>query len=516
MTRFFVAVAAAGLAGLPAAADVSAEDVWANMMAPYEALNAEVAAEPVRQGDRLIVEELGIRFSFAEGRGRLLLTTNGVTLEENGDGTVSVLYPDVSEAIARMEFLQEDGSVEALDGTLSQEGTGLTLTASGAPGDVSYDLVFDELVQDVRITFPEELGGATIDADIAMAGGTGTYRLTEGELIGLTCEFDYPEMTISQVSEGESPVVDGESLVTTTQESVQRMTGVRTTIEAALPARGLSIANLSEGLRDGLRLALTSSSESTRAETNITVNGEAIGTQSYELGAQAFDLRFDEAGLVLDGAFDGLDFAMTGKMLPVPMMFGLAGMEGRLAAPVNRTEETGEAELALTLDGLELGEGIWATLDPGGALPREPAALAFDATVALDVLVDLLDIEALVALEQSGDVPVLLQGLDLRNLLVKAAGARLTGDADVAFDNDDWVTFDGFPAPEGVVNLVLEGGNALLDRLVDARLLPEDQAGGVRMMMGLFAVKGDGEDTLTSTIEMKPGGVIEANGQRVR
>ena len=27
--------------------------------------------------------------------------------------------------------------------------------------------------------------------------------------------------------------------------------------------------------------------------------------------------------------------------------------------------------------------------------------------------------------------------------------------------------------------------------------------------MGLFAVKGEGEDTLTSTIEMKPGGVIE-------
>ena len=111
---------------------------------------------------------------------------------------------------------------------------------------------------------------------------------------------------------------------------------------------------------------------------------------------------------------------------------------------------------------------------------------------------------------------MLLQGLDLRNLLLKVAGARLTGDADVAFDNDDLETYDGLPAPEGMVNLVLEGGNALLDRLVDARLLPEDQAGGVRMMMGLFAVKGEGEDTLTSTIEMTGDGQVLANGQRIR
>ena len=46
--------------------------------------------------------------------------------------------------------------------------------------------------------------------------------------------------------------------------------------------------------------------------------------------------------------------------------------------------------------------------------------------------------------------------------------------------------------------------------------LPEDQAMGMRMMMGMFAVPGDGEDVLTSTIQVKPDGQILANGQRLR
>ena len=47
-------------------------------------------------------------------------------------------------------------------------------------------------------------------------------------------------------------------------------------------------------------------------------------------------------------------------------------------------------------------------------------------------------------------------------------------------------------------------------------LIPEDQAVGARLMLGLFARPGDGPDTLVSTIEMKEDGSILANGQRIR
>ena len=39
---------------------------------------------------------------------------------------------------------------------------------------------------------------------------------------------------------------------------------------------------------------------------------------------------------------------------------------------------------------------------------------------------------------------------------------------------------------------------------------------GMRMMMGLFARPADGEDTMTSTIEVNSDGTVFANGQQVQ
>ncbi|MEO1365292.1 MAG: DUF2125 domain-containing protein, partial [Pseudomonadota bacterium] len=97
-----------------------------------------------------------------------------------------------------------------------------------------------------------------------------------------------------------------------------------------------------------------------------------------------------------------------------------------------------------------------------------------------------------------------------------ALGAKLTGAGDFTFDNSDLVTFDGLPRPKGAVDLSLVGGNGLLDKLVAMGLVPEDQAMGARMMMGLFAVPGEAEDTLTSKIEVNDEGHVLANGQRLR
>lgn len=39
---------------------------------------------------------------------------------------------------------------------------------------------------------------------------------------------------------------------------------------------------------------------------------------------------------------------------------------------------------------------------------------------------------------------------------------------------------------------------------------------GARMMMGMLAVPGEAEDTLTSKIEISEDGQIHANGQRIK
>jgi hypothetical protein len=101
-------------------------------------------------------------------------------------------------------------------------------------------------------------------------------------------------------------------------------------------------------------------------------------------------------------------------------------------------------------------------------------------------------------------------------LTLALAGARLTGGGDFTFDNDDLSTFPGMPKPTGALELELTGGNALLDTLVAMGLLPQEQAMGARMMLGMFARPGSSPDSLTSRIEVTEEGQVLANGQRLR
>jgi hypothetical protein len=109
-----------------------------------------------------------------------------------------------------------------------------------------------------------------------------------------------------------------------------------------------------------------------------------------------------------------------------------------------------------------------------------------------------------------------IHALTVNALTLAIAGARLTGAGDFTFDNADMSTFPGMPRPEGALDLQLTGGNTLMDTLVAMGLLPEEQAMGARMMLGLFARPGSGPDSLTSRIEITPDGQLLANGQRLR
>jgi hypothetical protein len=115
----------------------------------------------------------------------------------------------------------------------------------------------------------------------------------------------------------------------------------------------------------------------------------------------------------------------------------------------------------------------------------------------------------------SGAPPGALESLDIPALQLTIGGAELTGNGSLTFDNTDLTTFQGMPAPTGVINLALSGGNGLLDKLIALGLVPEDQAMGARMMMGMFARPGTEPDTLTSTLEFKDKGFF-ANGMQLQ
>ena len=92
----------------------------------------------------------------------------------------------------------------------------------------------------------------------------------------------------------------------------------------------------------------------------------------------------------------------------------------------------------------------------------------------------------------------------------------MTGYGAATFDNSGTDTQDGTLKPTGAVDLKLVGGNTLINSLVEAGLLPDQMAMGARMVMGMFTIPGDGEDTLETKIEFTRSGAILANGQRIK
>jgi hypothetical protein len=275
----------------------------------------------------------------------------------------------------------------------------------------------------------------------------------------------------------------------------------------------INMEELPAALRAGLGFAGGLTYESSTAKFSVDADGsQTAGEGGTGAGSLNVALNADALSYATTGA--DIKFAVRSSDIPLPdLSMSLDEAAFRFAMPVAASDAPQDFAVATALRGLKVSDTIWALVDPMVSLPRDPATLVFDVAGKAKWLIDILNPEA--AAEMAGP-PGELNELALSELEVSVAGAELTGSGAFTFDNTDLVTFEGMPAPDGAVDLQLVGGNGLLDKLVGMGLVPEDQAMGFRMMLGLFARVGDGEDTLLSTIEVKPTGEVIANGQRLK
>jgi hypothetical protein len=187
-----------------------------------------------------------------------------------------------------------------------------------------------------------------------------------------------------------------------------------------------------------------------------------------------------------------------------------------ITMPLAQSEEEQDFALGISLRDFAVPEMLWGMIDPAGTLPHDPASVVLSLTGKGKVLFDIFDPEAMEQVEDGDIAPGELNAVTIEQLLVSAAGAKLPGTGDFTFNNEDQVSFDGMPAPSGEANLSLSGANTLIDKLIEMGLMSDEDAMGARMMMGILAVPGEGEDTLNSKIEITEDGKILANGQRLK
>ncbi|MDF0600708.1 DUF2125 domain-containing protein [Psychromarinibacter sp. C21-152] len=486
--------------GGPASADVTSAEVWEAWQSAAEEMGQTFTAGSESQdGGTLTVTDLqfGMETTDASASG----TIPEIVFTEQGDGTVAI---DMSPSYDMTVTVAPEGAEEVEVG-VNIATDGLDMVASGTPDAVSYDYVAAGMTASVTelVVDGESL---ELDTTVELSDLAGSY--TVGGDSDMASQFTAASMVL-MLHMDEPDGGDG-------------------TVDATFDFADLSVK--SDGslamMAGGVKELAAALGEGMSSQTSVS-HGAATYLVDFQDGSDMFHLDGSTDSGLLEIALSadsfsydigntGLDFTVSGSEIPLPQVAVQMGEFGfGLMLPPSASEEPQDFSFGLTMADLSIDEQIWGMIDPQGQLPHDPATLILDVAGQANFLFDLFDPESAGMVE--ADMPAEIHALDIEELRLAAVGTELTGGGSFTFDMDDMETFDGVPAPTGTLNLRLTGANALLDTLVSMNLLPEDQAMGARMMMGLFARPGDGEDVLVSEIEIDGAtGAITANGQRIQ
>lgn len=481
-------------AATPALADLTPAEVWADWQATSESFGQTLSVgSEESSGDTLTLRDVSITMDTEDAR--LNGTIAEVVMTGNGDGTVSIAMSP--EFPMDMEIEPEAGETATLSLVITQPD--LSLVASGAPGAISY--VYG--APSVTVTMTGEVEGdepSSLDMTAVMTDLAATYDVTAGDPRQLDSTFAVGAVSMDLSGSD----LDSEDRF----EMTLALTDIASQSSGSFSAIG-AMTDLSEMVEAGL----STESMSTFGPSSYQIEATSEGsTFTMDTRAQSgnFDVSIGPDGLSYGAGNEGVTVTLSSSDMPMPeLTFALERSGGRIAMPIAVTEEPQDVALNLSLVGLTASDMLWSMIDPGGALPRDPATLIIDILARANWEVNVFDPE--IAEQGMDEPPGEIHELNVNEVRLSFAGAELTGQGELDFNNDGPV-----PMPAGTITMMLVGGNALLDTLVEMGLVPEDQAMGARMMLGMFARPGDGEDTLVSEITFQEDGAILANGQRIR
>ncbi|MCA0929329.1 DUF2125 domain-containing protein [Ruegeria profundi] len=497
------AVLAYALVTQGALADVTAQQVWDDWQAYLSQMGYTVSAEQSTAGNVTTITDMKVVATVPDASGSFEMNVPQMTLTENGDGTVNIGLP---ESLPMTLSGEEDGEAFSVD--IEYYHTGLEMVVSGDPDDMTYDYSAPALglklggLQVDDETIPED----SLDMDLKLSDLAGSTRMKIGDSRSVDQNMTAATLTYDLVFNDPEGSDDGKINGSLNQLTFEGTSVVPDDFDGTDPQaffeNGFSFSGLFTYASGQTAIAGTS-------------EGEAFSMGSESEGGR-FGVSIDDQRLAYDVEQNSSKLAVTTDDLPFPIEIAMANAGMKFEFPVQQSEEVQPFGFAMNLKDFTMSDVLWSMFDPAGALPRDPATIALDATGTAKILTNLFDPESVEAMETTGAAPGELHSLKINELLVSLVGAELTGDGDFTFDNSNAAEFDGMPTPTGVANLQLVGANALIDTLISMGLVDENEAIGARMMMGMMAVPGDAPDTLNSKIEFTEDGQILANGQRIK
>ncbi len=490
------------LTAQPAFADLTAQDVWDTWKEQVAIGDLDVSATESLLGGVLTVTDLQI--AGTKGGSGFTVKLPSVTFDERGDGTVSIIFPQAFN-IDFESNIEDAGRVTA---TAASNRSGSKIIASGTPENIALDYGFDTWTISLsQFDIETDKPIPHIDLDLTLADFKGRSNIERGEMRHQSDTMSGASMVYNMAITGD------DNDLFSLQGELNDLDYTGTTVSPLNTAFGFE--NITQLLGAGLKYTSSFTYKEGTTAVDLRADSHAFSAQTTSESG-TLTTAFDANGLKYSVQGDDATINLSGDQIPFPIALNMRHMNMNLTAPVSKSDAEQDFALAFGLHDFNVPELLWSLVDPEGGLPHDPATLAFDVSGKLKLFFDLFDETQIAAVEIGNQSPGEINTLDINGLRVSIAGTELTGTGGFTFDNENLETFDGLPAPSGEVNLQLVGANGLITSLADLGLLPDQQALGARMMMGLFTTPGEGEDTLTSRVQVKDNGEIIANGQRLR
>lgn len=484
-------------------ADVSAQEVWSDWKTYMEDIGYSVSATEATSGDTLTTSDLVMSMDLPEGEGTITVGMGEITYTDQGDGTVKVGMP-ASQAWT----IKIAGGGESVEVPMTITQDGLNMVVSGTPEEMTYTYTANSLGLDVQSV---TANGETVPVEkgmVSFSDLSGTSTTTTGNLRNVV-----QKMTVGAM--GYALKFANPDNVNDYVDAQGELTQLTFDGSGAYPMGQMNTDDMNALIKAGFTFAGKMTHAGGKMNFLFIEKGDQASANTSSTGGM-FDFAMSEDGIAYGIKSTGLDVKFQGGEVPFPVAFQAGEIGYELMVPVVKSDEAQEFSTAIALRDFVMSETIWGMVDPGGQLPHDPATIALSLSGTGKLGFDLMDEQQMAAVEAGQQMPGELETLKIDELEVTAAGASLTGTGAAEVDTQSVMMSQGENGIDGTLNLKLTGANGLMDKLVAMGLLPQEQAMGARMMMGMFAVPGEGEDTLTSTLEIKKSGEITANGQRIK
>ena len=511
----------------PAMAEINADQLWTLWQQQASEFGYNLTAQAAPNGTGLTLSNVTNTMMIEE------VSISGVIpqiiLTNQPDGSVMIAASD-SMTYSITGFDDSDAP-DAINIQISLQGFGGS--ATGSPELLTLNSGFERAsVVDVEFVGgdPSEIPEMIYDISLDGYGGSATYDFSNPAMLGFTSSGTLAGMTFNleafEPADGSavpdevpvpSPPAPGKVVPPAAPAPTPmpaptggrgdghldmsiELAGMDSTATGTMP-RGIDWMTV-ESFPEGFSVSGDASYTSASASFMFVDSYENVDFSASNTGG-SIGFGLSEANIRYALAATGVNVNLATNEMPFPIAASADSTAVSLDIPLAQSDTPSPFSASVAYRGVSVDEALWAMVDPGQAVPRTPASVIVDLSGTVQLFVDLMSIDP----ESLSAPPGELRDLTLNNLQVSFGGAELTGTGDVDFAPGQMV-----PMPVGAVDLSLTGANSLIQSLSDGGLLPPQQAGMARGMLGMFAIPGAAPDSFSSSIEFLPGGAITANG----